>query len=1249
LSERRIIVLQALLLLAAILAGVSVLWLRFNAAPGGDDGQQIYGFALQTDLIHHFMPMIEGVAQRLRAGEIPLWNPHLCSGIPQLAAVQNAALYPGTWLAVFMPVSRAIPLLMFTECVLAGWLCALFLRALGRGLAPSAMGGVIFVFMCVLGQVLWPPMVSTLMWLPWILLCIEMLARRPHAAWFCGLGLGVALQVLAGYPQLMLYGYLLSVPYAGARLVVPAIRGSLAWRVSAQRAALIAGAVILGAGIAAVQLLPTIEMLGESARETELSPEEIHYLNARDPRIVRGVVRASVEPATGDIVFALGNSGGYLGIAPLLLLVLGVVTGVRSARTWLWLLLGTATLLLADGYRGYVPELFDRYVELPVLGSLRTPERMRFVGFFCAMMLAAAGFDRIARPAALGRRRLLEGLTLAAAVVVAIVMLRSGSGAYAWRVPVAAALILALIEAADRPVLRRLASAALLLFVIADLAIATGVSGFLREIPVGLSDHFFTMHRGAGVTRLAPGAFEQLREQSKLQRLELYHFLPRVATAPSDGGYRMSCYEPLVPGQWPALTQRMTGLNIAGMSLHGIDPREFPTVYDVASVRRIVVPKQESGYEIVKNRDALPRAYLVNRFELGTQEEILDRIAAGDAAFRDRVLLERDPGLAPSLPAWSRLRRARITSYSPERVVIEVDSPAPALLVLTDTHYPGWHAEVDGREAEILRANGVYRAVAVAPGEGRVVFEYRPASFRRGALISAVSLLLLVAGGVGLARSSWARGAGSRQALSAGAMVLCLALLLGPVGCSRDEGAPPEPEPSARSATSVEADLPAPQGIVLITVDTLRADHLGSYGAGGSGTPNIDRLAREGTLFEGAAAPMPITRPSHFSILTAQYPREHGVLNNTMSLPDSALTLAEILQGHGWRTGAFVATRLMAESSGAAQGFEVFHHPPKLQEVRARAVIPGALAWRAGLEASERFFMWIHLFDPHQSYNPPKGFRGGLDPELAESLPGLAWGELLRVAEDNGGDVTEAVLDHALALYRGEVEFTDHWIGELLAGLSGTTGLDDLLIVLTADHGECFENGVYFEHSDCLWEGATRIPLILRYPPRFAAGARIPQQVSSIDIAPTLLEAAGIEAPESYSGLSLLSELPGDRYVLIQHPFYLPGTAPGPRRMHWVMRSVAGEEVRWTLPGMERIGLVGRKWKYLRSSEGEELYPMAPVPREGVNLAGRNGAERERLGALLDAELERRPLRTSEPGEIDDELLESLKALGYAE
>ena len=118
-----------------------------------------------------------------------------------------------------------------------------------------------------------------------------------------------------------------------------------------------------------------------------------------------------------------------------------------------------------------------------------------------------------------------------------------------------------------------------------------------------------------------------------------------------------------------------------------------------------------------------------------------------------------------------------------------------------------------------------------------------------------------------------------------------------------------------------------PPSVLLVTIDTLRADHVGPYAPQGARTPRLDELARGGAVFENAVAPMPLTRPSHFSILTSLYPREHGVLNNAISLPESAVTLPELFRERGYRTGAFVSVVLLDEASGAAQGFEAFRHP----------------------------------------------------------------------------------------------------------------------------------------------------------------------------------------------------------------------------------------------------------------------------------------------------------------------------------
>jgi arylsulfatase A-like enzyme len=444
-------------------------------------------------------------------------------------------------------------------------------------------------------------------------------------------------------------------------------------------------------------------------------------------------------------------------------------------------------------------------------------------------------------------------------------------------------------------------------------------------------------------------------------------------------------------------------------------------------------------------------------------------------------------------------------------------------------------------------------------------------------------------------------------------------------------------------------DYSGPRGIVLVTVDTLRADHLSSYAPGRARTPRIDRLAREGTLFERAVVPMPLTRPSHFSMFTSLYPREHGVLNNAMHLPDSSLTLAEILRERGYRTGGFVAISLLGPDSGAAQGFEELRSPVDEHEVPASRVVPWALKWVSDLDADEPFFLWVHLFDPHQPYDPPAGFREGLDPMLATALPRVSWEELMKAAMRNGGDVPRRLLEYAQVLYAREVEATDAWVGKLVEGLEAQMDLDELLIVFTADHGECFEDGVYFEHADCLSEHGVRVPLILRHPARFDAGERVPHPVSTLDIAPTILEAAGIAVPPGFSGRSLSGTPSADRTLLLQYPFYQPGIRWQKLQQRRIIRSVAGQEAAAILIDTEKVGVVGREWKYLRSGEREELYPMTPEPAEATNLALTRRKERKEMERALDRELERHPLRLGEPGEVNPELLESLRALGYVE
>jgi arylsulfatase A-like enzyme len=433
-----------------------------------------------------------------------------------------------------------------------------------------------------------------------------------------------------------------------------------------------------------------------------------------------------------------------------------------------------------------------------------------------------------------------------------------------------------------------------------------------------------------------------------------------------------------------------------------------------------------------------------------------------------------------------------------------------------------------------------------------------------------------------------------------------------------------------------------------VTIDTLRADALGAYGALPSPSPHLDALAVESALYQRAISPLPMTRPAHFSIFTSRYPREHGVLNNRLALPEDEITLAEVFQEHGYRTGGFVAAAHLSPASGAGQGFEVHKSPPKRRR-KAYDVVGSTLTWLETLASSDPFFAWVHLFDPHQPYKQLDPQLGKVDAAMLSQHPKIEWSDLYQVAEENGGDIPRAVFDHALALYGAEVAYADNQVGRLLDGLRALRDLDDVIVVVTSDHGECFENGVFFEHSDCMQQGALLVPLLIRHPGTFEPGSRSDAVVSHIDIAPTVLEAAGIPAPASFSGVPLqhANSIRGERHVLVQYPFYQQEAVDRRLAERRVIETVAGMPLVPVVVDKEQVGLVGANWKYLRSGSREELYRLGGDAEDVRNWAPDEEIARKQLAGALDVMLERHPLVLLDSGEINDELRATLEALGY--
>lgn len=274
-----------------------------------------------------------------------------------------------------------------------------------------------------------------------------------------------------------------------------------------------------------------------------------------------------------------------------------------------------------------------------------------------------------------------------------------------------------------------------------------------------------------------------------------------------------------------------------------------------------------------------------------------------------------------------------------------------------------------------------------------------------------------------------------------------------------------------------------PRGnVVLVTIDTLRADHVGAYGASPGSTPTLDALSSEGLRFESAISPVPLTRPAHASLLTGLYPPEHGIRDNLPARLDSSIpTLATRLKAAGYHTAAFVGSFLLGRGSGFEAGFDVFGDGSvggagdrigSNAERRAEEVAAEALEYLSTARAP--FFLWVHFYDPHAPYDPPGAFSG------------------------KG--------------YAGEIAYTDSQVGRLVGALRTRGLLDSTLVVVTADHGEGLGDHGEDEHGVLVYEETLLVPLIVRGP-GIAAGRVEREPVSLVDVAPFLLEAS-FPAPE---------------------------------------------------------------------------------------------------------------------------------------
>jgi arylsulfatase A-like enzyme/cytochrome c-type biogenesis protein CcmH/NrfG len=394
--------------------------------------------------------------------------------------------------------------------------------------------------------------------------------------------------------------------------------------------------------------------------------------------------------------------------------------------------------------------------------------------------------------------------------------------------------------------------------------------------------------------------------------------------------------------------------------------------------------------------------------------------------------------------------------------------------------------------------------------------------------------------------------------------------------------------------------------VLLISVDTLRADRVGSYGYRDAATPVIDRLAARGLRFAQATTTVPLTLPAHTSLMTGTFPTYNGVRDNGgFYVDDSLITLAETLKGQGYRTGGFVGAFVLDGRWGIAQGFETYYDDFDLSKFDmtagldaaqrpGRDVVDHALEWLVR-DREQPFFAWVHLYDPHAPYRPPEPFRS-------------------RFAGTPHG------------AYDGEIAATDEQIGRLLMALETSGRLDSTLVVFVSDHGESLGEHNELQHGFFVYDAALHIPLII-------AGPGVPvrvvnDQVRIVDVMPTVLETLGLPVPDAVQGQSLLPLARGESMVLLAYSetFY--------PRYHYG----------WSELTSVRDG----RFKFIAAPR-RELYDITADPAETRDLS----VENPRMADALERALRDFSVRTAtkavtqQPQAMDPDTEQRLRALGY--
>jgi len=443
--------------------------------------------------------------------------------------------------------------------------------------------------------------------------------------------------------------------------------------------------------------------------------------------------------------------------------------------------------------------------------------------------------------------------------------------------------------------------------------------------------------------------------------------------------------------------------------------------------------------------------------------------------------------------------------------------------------------------------------------------------------------------------------------------------------------------------------------VVVISIDTARADHFGFMGSRMVRTPGLDRFAGESIVFTDYMTVVPTTLASHTSLFTGKYPLHHGTARNGFIVNDENVMLAEVLKSAGFRTAAFVGSFALDSRFGFAQGFDHYDEEFDIlvgdrgadqNQRRAGQVTDAVIRYLDDAGVPDRLFLFAHYFDPHAPYAAPPPYDTMYDPLGSEGLlPALA---VKRSPDLTADERREAIRRLAMA-YASEISYTDEHVSRLLEDLRGRGILDDAVVVITSDHGECmWEHGEEFDHGRTVYQATMHALCVMRLPHGELGGTRVDELVANIDVMPTVLRLAGLEPPEGIDGEPI--PLRPDEGGIRSRARFGEATKP---------RSSAETDPRWTNIRKARCIREGR-YKFISTPYlgREEMYDVVADPRETKELLGAApdtsgpsdetlalAAEmRARLAAWTDSA---RPLPSRFDSSQTEESIRRLRSLGY--